>query len=133
MQTISLTTAQIEELISIAKHALPNESCAFLLGKDETVVEVLPMRNGDNSPITFSIDPEDILSSYNLAEKKQVDVIAIFHSHPAKPSPSETDRKFMEINPVIWLIYSTTEGQLNAFIYDDEVKQVGIRIVDSMG
>jgi proteasome lid subunit RPN8/RPN11 len=133
MQTISLTTAQIEELISIAKHALPNESCAFLLGKDETVVEVLPMRNGDNSPITFSIDPEDILSSYNLAEKKQVDVIAIFHSHPAKPSPSETDRKFMEINPVIWLIYSTTEGQLNAFIYDDEVKQVGIRIVDSRG
>ena len=41
----------------------------------------------------------------------------------------------MEINPVIWLIYSTTESQLKAFVYNDEdddiVKEIDIRIADA--
>jgi hypothetical protein len=36
----------------------------------------------------------------------------------------------MEINPVVWVIYSTTESQLKAFVYDDEefIKEIDIRI-----
>ena len=129
MHAIWLTTSQIAQLRSIANHALPNEACAFLIGKNEIVVKVLPMRNADNSPTIFSIDPEDVLSAYKHAESEQLDVIAIFHSHPGKPSPSKTDIIFMELNPIAWLIYSTTEGRLNAFIYDeDAVKDVSIKI-----
>jgi [CysO sulfur-carrier protein]-S-L-cysteine hydrolase len=127
MQTIYLTMRQIEELTKIANYALPNESCAFLIGKDDRVVKVLPMRNADSSPVTFSMEPDDILYAYNLAESEELDIIAIFHSHPGKAFPSKTDRKFMELNPVVWLIYSTTDGGLNAFIYDDMIKEVGIK------
>jgi len=133
MILISLTTAQIRELVQIAKDALPNESCAFLLGDNDTIVKILPMRNIDESPVTFSIEPAELLNAYNLAESKGIKVIAIFHSHPAKPSPSNTDRKFMQINPVIWLIYSTTESQLKAFVYDDDdaVKEIPIRTISA--
>jgi hypothetical protein len=41
----------------------------------------------------------------------------------------------MEINPVIWLIYSTTESQLKAFVYDDDdiVEEIAIAIVSPRG
>jgi proteasome lid subunit RPN8/RPN11 len=128
MQSISLTTGQIQELVSIAKDVLPNESCGLLLGENDAVVEILPMRNVDESPLTFSIESTELVDAYNLAESKGLQVIAIFHSHPAQPSPSSTDIKFMEINPVVWLIYSTTEWQLKAYVYDEYVKEVTIKI-----
>ncbi len=132
MTTISLTAAHIRRLIGIAKDALPNESCAFLLGHNYEVAEILPMRNIDESPVTFSVEPAELIQVYNLAESKGMQVIAIFHSHPAKAWPSSTDIKFMEINPVVWVIYSTTESQLKGFIYDDDelIKEIDIRIND---
>lgn len=128
MQSISLTAGQIEELVGIAKDVLPNESCGLLLGENDAVVEILPMRNVDESPLTFSIESTELVGAYNLAESKGLQVIAIFHSHPAQPSPSSTDIKFMEINPVVWLIYSTTEWRLKAYVYDEYVKEVTIKI-----
>jgi [CysO sulfur-carrier protein]-S-L-cysteine hydrolase len=132
-QSISLTAGQIEELVSIAKDVLPEESCALLLGENNIVVEILPMRNIEQSPVTFSIESTELVDAYNLAETKGMQVVAIFHSHPTKPSPSRTDRKFMQINPVVWLIYSTTESQLKAFVYDDDdtVKEIPIRTISA--
>ena len=131
MKAIFLTAAQLTKLVEVAKDALPNESCAFLLGHNDRVAKILPMRNIDESPITFSIEPTELIYAYNLAESKGMDVIAIFHSHPAKAWPSSTDMKFMEINPVIWVIYSTTQNQLKAFVYDDDdfIKEIDIRII----
>lgn len=125
---ISLTAGQIERLASLAKDVLPNESCAFLLGRNDRVVEILPMRNADESAVTFSIEPQELLRAYDLAEGKKLQVIGIFHSHPARPAPSSTDRKFMEINPVVWLIYSTTEQKFKAYIYDSDVREVAVKI-----
>ena len=125
---ISLTAGQIEQLASIAKDALPNESCAFLLGRDDRVMEILPMRNADESAVTFSIEPQELLRAYDLAEGKKLHVIGIFHSHPARPAPSSTDRKFMEINPVVWLIYSITERKFKAYVYDSDVSEVAVKI-----
>ncbi|MDP8888550.1 MAG: M67 family metallopeptidase [Thermoproteota archaeon] len=135
MKAIFLTAAQIRQLVGIAKDALPNESCAFLLGHNDKVVKILTMRNSDESPVTFSIKAAELLNVYNLAESKAMQVIGIFHSHPAKPWPSSTDKKYMQINPVIWVIYSTTESQLKAFVYDDDgfVKEIDIRTISVRG
>jgi proteasome lid subunit RPN8/RPN11 len=125
---ISLAAGQIEQLASLAKDALPKESCAFLLGRNDRVVEILPMRNADESAVTFSIEPQELLRAYDLAESKKLQVIGIFHSHPARPAPSGTDIKFMEINPVVWLIYSTTEHKFRAYIYDSDVRKVAVKV-----
>jgi proteasome lid subunit RPN8/RPN11 len=130
MKTMFLSAAHIRQLVGIANDALPNESCAFLLGHNYKVAEILPMRNIDESPIKFTIEPAELLQAYNLAESKGMEVIAIFHSHPAKAWPSSTDIKFMEINPVVWVIYSTTESQLKGFVYDNDelIKEIDIKI-----
>jgi proteasome lid subunit RPN8/RPN11 len=133
MKTITLTPLQIEELIKIAKDALPNECCAFLLGQhneDGKVAIILRMRNIDESPVSFSIDPAELLNAYTLAETKGMEITAIFHSHPAKASPSSTDIKYMQINPVAWVIYSTTENEIRAFVYEnDDIKEIGIKTI----
>src|ERR671923_525359 len=132
MKSMFLSAAQIRKLEGIAKGALPNESCAFLLGHNDKVKEILEVQNSDESPVTFRIESKDLLNAYYLAESKGLQVIAIFHSHPTKPWPSSTDVKFMEINPIVWVIYSTTDGRLKAFIHDDDlVKEVHIRIIDA--
>ncbi|MFL6371606.1 MAG: Mov34/MPN/PAD-1 family protein [Nitrososphaera sp.] len=132
MKIISLTIAQIEELRRIAEGALPNESCALLLAErnDGKVARILPMRNVEESPVSFTMDPSEVMEAYNIADSFGMQVIAIFHSHPAKPSPSSIDIKFMEINPVIWLIYSTTENVLKAFLYNtDVVEEIGLNVI----
>lgn len=89
---------------------------------------ILPMRNIDESPVSFSIDPAELLNAYNLADGKGMEVTAIFHSHPAKASPSSTDIKYMEINPVIWIIYSTTQNELRAFVSENQViREISIK------
>ena len=125
---ISLAPTQIEQLTRLARSSLPNESCAFLLGKKDRVVEILTMQNADQSAISFSIEPQDVLRAYDVAESKKLQVIGIFHSHPARPTPSNTDKKFMEINPVVWLIYSTTEQEFKAYVYDSDVREVAVKI-----
>lgn len=118
-------------LASLAKNCLPNESCAFLLGRGEReiyVEEILPMKNADESMISFSMEPQELLRAYDLAERKNFHVVGIFHSHPSRPVPSSTDTKFMEINPIVWLIYSTTINEYKAYIFDENVREVAVKI-----
>ncbi|MGI0029827.1 MAG: Mov34/MPN/PAD-1 family protein, partial [Nitrososphaera sp.] len=99
--------------------------------RDESVVlEVMPMANAESSPVSFSINPDELLKAYDLAEERGHDVIGIFHSHPGRPTPSGTDIRFMELNPVVWVIYSTTENEFKAFVSDVQVREVAIKTKD---
>jgi [CysO sulfur-carrier protein]-S-L-cysteine hydrolase len=127
---IILTWQQHRDLVSIAKNSLPEESCALLAGKSKGkevyVADLIPMKNSDSSALSFSIDAQDLIDTYQKVEEQGMQVVGIFHSHPAEPSPSQTDKKFMEINPVVWLIYSTLTDKSKAYIFEDEIKEVDI-------
>jgi len=90
------------------------------------VSDIIPMATSNNSRTSFTIDPQELFAAYRQAEDRQLDVIGIFHSHPAAASPSETDLQFMELNPVVWLIYSTISHECQAFILEDELKGVEV-------
>jgi [CysO sulfur-carrier protein]-S-L-cysteine hydrolase len=129
---IILSSAHLEMLVRISDEAKPNESCAFLLGSADgaTVVEILQRKNVDGSPYSFSIEPAELLEAYDMAEKRGLNVMGIFHSHPGKTTPSPTDMKYMQLNPVTWLIYSSTEQEFAAYLGDDDIKKVEIKIRD---
>jgi [CysO sulfur-carrier protein]-S-L-cysteine hydrolase len=137
IQSFILTQFQIERLSSLAMDSLPNESCALLLGnnsnKDNEIqlIETLSMKNSDASPTTrFRIDSQELINGYLRAEKMGLNVVGIFHSHPASPIPSSTDKIFMEINPVVWLIYSTLTNESRAYIFEQKkVREVRLRVI----
>lgn len=94
------------------------------------VQEVFLTNNIDNSPINFTISNEELLRGYMLAEQKGLEVIGIFHSHPhSEAVPSATDKKFMEANPVVWIIFSNSTNSLVAYILESKVEPVPIRII----
>jgi proteasome lid subunit RPN8/RPN11 len=137
IQSFILTQFQLERLASLARDSLPNESCALLLGNNTNkeneiqVIETLSMKNSDASPTTrFRIDSQELINGYLRAEKMGLNVIGIFHSHPAPPIPSSTDKIFMEINPVIWLIYSTLTNESRAYIFEQErIREVRLSVI----
>jgi proteasome lid subunit RPN8/RPN11 len=131
---IILSKDQKEILASHAKKCAPAESCALLFGKDDSntvsVSEVFLADNIENSPINFTISNEELLKGYKLAEAKKMDVVGIFHSHPhSDATPSSTDRKFMQVNPVVWVIFSNKTDELKAYVLESEIVSIEVKIV----
>ena len=137
IQSFIINQFELERLACLARDSLPNESCALLLGNNTDkeneiqVIETLPMKNSDVLPTTrFRIDSQELINGYLRAEKMGLNVVGIFHSHPAPPIPSSTDKIFMEINPVVWLIYSTLTNESRAYIYEQKkVREVRLRVI----
>ena len=126
-----LTEAQRQLLSKEALRASPNESCALLFGKKENnkmvIKEVFLAKNIEESPVNFTISNEQLIHGYKEAEEKGLDVIGIFHSHPNSESyPSTTDKKFMEINPVAWVIFSDISKVFKAYMYESDIIEISI-------
>ena len=132
-QVILLSKVHIDILAKYAKDALPNESCAILFGKIEKdhfrVQDVFLTKNIENSPVNFTISNDELIIGYQEAEKRKLDVVGIFHSHPdSEAYPSVTDQKFMEINPVPWVIFSNKSEQFKAYMFESKVKPFDLSV-----
>ena len=133
IKSLILTQIELNKLVYFANKSLPNESCALLLGNynnenEIKVIDSLAMRNSDESPRSFRIESQELINGYLTAEKMNLNVVGIFHSHPAPAVPSSTDKIFMEINPVIWLIYSTVNKESRAYIFEQKVREVQLKV-----
>ncbi len=124
-----------ENLLKLHEHAeanLPTEAAALLFGNISehsiTVdyIELVP--NESTSGITsFKVNPEEQYQLLEEAEERNEELVCVFHSHPAPPFPSTTDRRNMKLNPVVWLIASKESGnwESRAFLMvDDTVEEV---------
>ena len=94
MDEILLSQKQKDTLIQHSEKAGLAESCAMLLGTHNdqqwNVKEVFLTRNAHNdSETSFIISPEELLQGHQFAEKKHLELVGIFHSHPdTAASPS---------------------------------------------
>lgn len=129
MQKIIITESQKKILSNHADNGKPNESCAILFGLvdgQKTIVkEIFLTENIDRSPVSFTISNEQLIKCYKTAEEKKMEVVGIFHSHPNSDAyPSETDKKFMYSNPVVWVIYSGMSNKFKAYVLEADVFEI---------
>ena len=132
MESIVLAQKEKDKLVTHAISKQPSESCAMLFGKkvgdNWNVKEVFLTQNIDDSQTNFTISPEELLKGYQIAEKNQLEVVGIFHSHPNSDAiPSNTDKKFMQNNPVPWIIFSGVNNDLKAYLLDSNVIEIPIK------
>lgn len=80
-------------IIAHARRAAPAEACGILAGRGGAVRRVYPLRNVAETPLTrFLADPTEQLRAFNDLESRGLELMAVYHSHPASPPvPSETD------------------------------------------
>lgn len=127
MQKITLSGSDKKILSEYSENQKPNESCAILFGKNDTVSDLFLTENIEESPVNFTISNEQLIEGYKMAEEKSLDVIGIFHSHPDSDAfPSNTDKKFMQSNPVVWIIYSGINKNFRAFILESDIIEIPI-------
>jgi proteasome lid subunit RPN8/RPN11 len=133
LQKIILTELQKQILSNHADKERPNESCAILFGTEKDgkskVEKVFLTKNIDQSPVNFTISAEQRLEADKMEKELQLKIIGIFHSHPdSKAYPSQTDKKFMDLNPVVWVIFSGLLKDFKAYILESEISEIPIEI-----
>ncbi len=60
--------------------------------------------NINDSSTSFALDPSFVYQVLVEGEREGLEIVGIFHAHPAPPYPSSSDREGMKLWPVIWLI-----------------------------
>jgi proteasome lid subunit RPN8/RPN11 len=116
----------------IHQHA-PLEACGLLAGKAHRVERVLPIRNQAQSPVRFVMDPYEQLQAFAWIDSSGLDLLGIFHSHPAGPATaSQTDIEEAAYE-VVHLIWSKDQNGWKArgfWIQNGRATEVSLQIVD---
>ena len=109
----------------------PLESCGLLAGKNDTVKRVFLVANQAKSPVRFRMDPAEQLRVFNCIETNKMELLAIFHSHPAGlETVSATDVEEAAY-PVVYMIWSRPRGVWQArgfWIEQGKVSEVKLHI-----
>jgi len=132
---IILPESLFNALLVHAKKTLPYESVSIIAGTISGTCaiaeKVYTPDNIEESKVSFTVDPLALLDIYTDIEEQNKELIAIYHTHPAQPKPSGTDLHYIEVNPCIWLISSTSEpDKPNGFLLlaDGTLKEILIEI-----
>ena len=131
---VQLQSQHVNLLKQETKRVHPVEACAMLFGdlteNVAVVKDVTVTPNKLKSEVKFEIDPVDAVAAFAAAEKKGLEFIGLFHSHPAPAFPSSLDIKYMKLwGDSLWLIQSTIDGNLAAYqLINGEIKQATINV-----
>ena len=131
MQKIILSKIQKKILLDHTHKEEPNESCAILYGnkieEENTVKEIWLTKSSNPSPIEFTLSAEQTWEMDQKRKELNLEIIGIFHSHPkGEAFPSSTDKKFMQNNPYVWIIYSGINKNFRAFILESDSVEIQI-------
>ena len=89
---LRIPTSLYDEMIAHCRKEYPKEACGILAEKDGLIIQVYPMTNVEQSPISYQMDPKEQLRLQKEMRQTNQDMAAIYHSHTASPAyPSSVD------------------------------------------
>jgi proteasome lid subunit RPN8/RPN11 len=92
LEQIRIPVRILSEMRAHAESGLPYEVCGLLGGKGGVVSVRIPVTNSLSSPVEFRMEPREQLAAFIQLESQQLDLLAIYHSHPGGPEhPSAID------------------------------------------
>jgi len=129
---LTLSREHVQEIVAHVDIHAPLEACGLLAGKNERVEKVLFVQNQAQSPVRFVMDPQEQLKAFDWIESNELDLLGIFHSHPAGPetvSPTDIAEAAYD---VVHVVCSQTDGQwrLRGFwIKTGKTEEVTLQII----
>jgi proteasome lid subunit RPN8/RPN11 len=116
--SLHITHIVLNRIWEHARESYPEEGAGILLGTVQDdgrhVVQILPVQNQfeeHSRHNRYRIDPREMLRAEREAERLDLDVFGVFHSHPDHPArPSEFDREWA-LPWYSYLITSVTAGE----------------------
>ncbi|MDF2567276.1 MAG: Mov34/MPN/PAD [Oscillospiraceae bacterium] len=108
-----------------ALKALPNEGCGLIAGiiegNKKIIKKVYPLKNTDESPEHFSMDPSDQFRCITDMRSQGLVMLGNFHSHPSTPArPSQEDIRLAFDSSLSYLIVSLKDSKpvLKSFLIE---------------
>lgn len=110
MSMLQIPMSIYERIIDQAREGVPFEVCGILGGKDGVVSAIYPMTNTDASRDHFMMDPREQFSVVKALRSQELEMLAVYHSHPATPArPSEEDIRLARTPNVSYVIVSLAD------------------------
>ena len=122
-------------LAQIHKHlesGYPNESCGVMLGQNGVVAEIvsadnarthLPASGGDSAHNRYLIDPLAYMRIERDADKRGLQVLGIYHSHPdvaARPSQFDLEHAWPNLSYLIVSVCKGTAVESNSWLLRED-------------
>jgi proteasome lid subunit RPN8/RPN11 len=111
----------------------PLEACGLLAGINNRVENVILVRNQAQSPARFVMDPREQLKAFDWIETCGLELLGIFHSHPAGPdiaSATDIAEAAYEVVHIIWSPNHNLWQARGFWIENGRAIEVPVRIVD---
>lgn len=105
------------------------EACGLLAGHVDRGVaivdQVIPMRNALQSPVRYRLDPAEQLEAFDWIDSQGLELVGIYHSHPAGPeSPSQIDISEAYYPQAVYWIWSGHTGEWRYAAFTIQGKKV---------
>ena len=118
---LKLLEQQLNEIISHAREAAPNECCGLIGGTNNGQTQTIYRTKNiaaDRS-VSYEAAPDDLFAAQRAMRDRGEELLAIYHSHPrsSDPQPSATDVRLAYYPAAVYLIVGlgNSEPCLRAF------------------
>ena len=122
----------VKNIIQHADDERPLEACGYLAGTGNEVKDIYSMTNIEQSPEHYSFDPEEQFAAMKEAQAQELDLMAVYHTHPATtPRMSAEDVRLAYDTSIYYVIYSLQTDEVKAFKVNSnkQVTEVPVKII----
>lgn len=130
---LTLSREQVREITEYVERHAPLEACGLLAGKNDRVEKVLFVQNQAQSPVRFVMDPYEQLQAFERIDADGLDLLGIFHSHPAGPETASPTDIAEAAYAVVHVICSRRDGEWNLrgfWIEDGASTEVPLQVAE---
>ena len=124
-------------MIAHVNEDFPLECCGILGGKDKDneITNSYRIKNIDESKVTYLMDPREQIKVFKDMRTNEVELKAIYHSHPNHPAyPSQTDVRLAYYPEAVYIIISINDNkevEMHGFrILEGNITEADIEIID---
>lgn len=128
---LQLSDALLQEMIDYVERHLPLEACGLLAGKEARAEKMIGVRNQAQSDVRFVMDPYEQLHAFDWIETHDLDLVGIFHSHPAGPGAVSATDIAEAAYPVVHVILAPRDNEWKArgfWIEDGSASEVTLEV-----
>ncbi|MEO8356636.1 MAG: M67 family metallopeptidase [Chloroflexota bacterium] len=111
---MTLNQNQWDQMLRHVEQHAPLEACGLLAGKNDQVQAVIVVRNQAQSSVRFIMDPYEQLRAFEWIDSHALELIGIFHSHPAGPETASITDIREATYEVVHIIWSRIRGEWKA-------------------
>jgi len=133
IRQLTLSREHWQEMLQYVGNHLPLEACGLLAGRHHHVEKVIEIRNQAQSSMRFVMDPHEQLKSFDWIESNGLDLLGIFHSHPAGPETASITDIAEAAYDVVHIIWSRIEDRWQArgfWIENGKASEVTLQVIE---